>query len=882
MFHPPVPQPRYHRPGQSMLATVNAYELSWSAESKVYHYDVVITPRWRSNRPVQIGQNKGLELVTRLMTVVEPNVFVKLGAFDGKRNLFSFEDYKIQSREFPRVPWESDGGHRFVSIKVSLVRTVDVNVLRALFGGSRRNDTAVLQSSSEASATLNMLNLYVHAQPRLQHLHKGNSFYVKAARSPRESSRSKIQPLELWPGLFQSVRLGFDRILLNVDVTMGVVMPEGTLENISMKFLNIYNARELGRQTNHFKLRSFLRGVKVQVTLNSHRGRKSKMIKDIIRNVGDEEFERDGRMVTVAEHFQQIHGTPIPTGSLGVKLGKGELFPFQCCHVPQQLYKTRLGPDGVTEMLALAPADPRARFAAIQRGWNDLGHHASSFLAGANISISQNPLTVKGRILPSPTIQFGPAIFKENPPRFPEPTILSEAGKWDVQQRILAKPARIRHIVVFNLTGRPGREVFDFVEDLFDAMRQRGIEIWKTYPTIDVNPQNDIAQVLGGHLYRTLYNPELNDYLFQTLVIAILPEHAAELYTSVKRLGDITLGVATQCICWSPKITRNYSKRQCNQRHNNIILKINVRMGGINYWPCGHAMTELKRLRTMVIGADISHPAPNSSLPSVASVVASYDPHACQYVTRTALQPARLEVIENLKNMVDDLLRHFYKANGDKLPARIIIFRDGVSEGEFARVKSLEEAVIHEVVRSIYSKPPTVLFVIVGKRHHFRFMPQGRADRSGNCTSGFVVDQEITSPLYSDFFLQSQPGLKGTSIPSHYTVLAKKNSDSDLQLNFPECPKDVAQEDWNLDVIEQLAYALCHCYSRATRAVKIPAPVYYADLICSRAKFHYEPDLDVSDVMSSDTSESAELTFQAFKAGFASIHKNLAKTMYWV
>lgn len=32
------------------------------------------------------------------------------------------------------------------------------------------------------------------------------------------------------------------------------------------------------------------------------------------------------------------------------------------------------------------------------------------------------------------------------------------------------------------------------------------------------------------------------------LMVVILPENAADLYTAVKRFGDVTVGVATQCV----------------------------------------------------------------------------------------------------------------------------------------------------------------------------------------------------------------------------------------------------------------------------------------------------------------------------------------------
>ena len=59
---------------------------------------------------------------------------------------------------------------------------------------------------------------------------------------------------------------------------------------------------------------------------------------------------------------------------------------------------------------------------------------------------------------------------------------------------------------------------------------------------------------------------------------------------------------------------------------------------------------------------------------------------------------------------------------------------------------------------------PKITFIVVGKRHHIRFMPSDSSsgDRSGNCPAGFVVDTEITGPGIFDFYLQSHGGLLGS------------------------------------------------------------------------------------------------------------------------
>jgi len=136
------------------------------------------------------------------------------------------------------------------------------------------------------------------------------------------------------------------------------------------------------------------------------------------------------------------------------------------------------------------------------------------------------------------------------------------------------------------------------------------------------------------------------------------------------------------------------------------------------------------------------------------------------------------------------------------------MFRDGVSEGEFkivfdmelAAMKSwdlavrisgcanffLPTAILSEAYGSDLKQWPQLTFIIVGKRHHFRFFPLDHQSQdpkgNGNMYAGFVVDQgihdqapsavllvippsfpDITHPVYRDFYLQSQPGLKGST-----------------------------------------------------------------------------------------------------------------------
>ena len=96
--------------------------------------------------------------------------------------------------------------------------------------------------------------------------------------------------------------------------------------------------------------------------------------------------------------------------------------------------------------------------------------------------------------------------------------------------------------------------------------------------------------------------------------------------------------------------------------------------------------------QVIIMGADVTHPGADqqdSGKPSIAAVVGSVDPRASQYCCEIRIQKSKQEYIEDMENMVYNLLRKFNRVTGSTStgkPQRIIFYRDGVSEGQFAKV----------------------------------------------------------------------------------------------------------------------------------------------------------------------------------------------------
>lgn len=95
-------------------------------------------------------------------------------------------------------------------------------------------------------------------------------------------------------------------------------------------------------------------------------------------------------------------------------------------------------------------------------------------------------------------------------------------------------------------------------------------------------------------------------------------------------------------------------------------------------------------------------------------VVGSMDAHPSRYSATVRVQEHRKEVIEEFCSMVRELLISFYKSTQFK-PTRIIIYRDGVSEGQFQKVKYITRSNRKGMCQNFVDISPArvILYVLV-------------------------------------------------------------------------------------------------------------------------------------------------------------------------
>ncbi|KAF7292384.1 Argonaute-like protein [Mycena chlorophos] len=806
-----------------------------------------------------------MDLIRRLQFNVAPQIFTPRVVYDGRKNIFSIRKlpFDTGSQEFEVTMADaatnpaSGKGPKVYKIKLTHVAEINPEVLRRFVEGDASHDNAVLTA-------ITALNV-VHATL------DGLSMHVILLETKDIGAG-----LELWRGYFQSVRPGVGKMLINVDISTGTMYKAGPLLALCCEYVgkpNQFNALAPKRgfpDRERLRLQRHISGIRI---LTTHAGPNGEVqaaprVVKKLSTAGANELMftiREGERISVAQYFQRTQNKPLQYPDvICAEVGTGALIPLELCVVaPGQLMRKQVPPEKTKDVLDFATKRPSDRLRSIRQGLELLAYGQSEYVRqfGMNVNSAAGPLQVQARVLKPPTLRYGQGSR--------QPTIVPRDGAWNMVDKRFFKPVTIERwvVVVYEQQRRFNDQAAqDMIQGLVNSCRDVGIKLAPTPFVFWENGQGRIADQLkaaGAAVAKQLKAGP-------NLMVVVLPEGGNDIYTAVKHFGDITMGVATQCL----KSSKCFRAKP--QYYANVCLKINVKLGGINTVPDPSSVSVLTDPHnpTIVMGADVIHPAPGSDgRPSFTALVGNVDSDTAKYVSASRVQTSRVEMIEELEPMC----RHIVSMNmryremiekkpaGALAPKRIIFFRDGVSEGQFKQVLEQELPLIKKACASL-NVNPKITILVVGKRHHVRFFPQSErdADRSGNCRAGTVVDREISHPTEFDFYLCSHGGLLGCSRPAHYSVLYDEN-------NF------------SADALQSLAFALCHVYARSTRSVSIPAPVYYADIVCSRAKNHYDPQgtVDFSDSLTQVDDQQVANSLEAFKRNFKPLHQSQSTLMYF-
>ncbi len=511
------------------------------------------------------------------------------------------------------------------------------------------------------------------------------------------------------------------------------------------------------------------------------------------------------------------------------------------------------------KMIQTAARNPMFRSKDISEMFKKVNIENDKYLEAFGVKVKNAPLTVKARILPPPTISFS-----DN-----NVDVRDEQGNnelaWSIKDRTFIHingdldPWGVLVIADISQT-----DVLKFVRAMLHVAEAAGMKV--KMPRIEMGHQPLVGRELIA-LRDQINNDQENHGKKCRLIMVIKNDTSSRDYNQVKNVGDTYLGVPTQCVVASHAVEPK--ELYCR----NVLLKMNAKLGGVNWRINKEYFKSLTDRPYMVIGISVSHaPAVEAKgdAPSVASAVGSMDPLCGTYAGVFRLQSATAECIDEVGPMVAQLVQHFYDRWGF-LPRSLLVYRDGCADGQFPMVMSTEVSGIKKAVADVATKlgeanyQPKLSFIVLQKRHHTRFFPitNQQADKSGNCAPGTVVDTSVAHSVNYDFYLIAHNGIQGTSRPVRYTMLRDDHQ-------------------FGPDDIQTLTYHLCFTFCRATRSVSIVPAVYYAELLAIRGRAYLSARnsarrFDGSAPQDPDVALPAYIT-----EGTPIIHQDLQRILFYV
>jgi len=679
--------------------------------------------------------------------------------------------------------------------EVKVLSLQDISAyLSALSAGARvAVQTAAARYPAEALSALEVIIASSLADSYKQPLRLGSSVF--------DLSRLKDAPhlghgAKLLSGVFQAPRVATGGIFLNVDTTHVDLIAPAPLLNYLLDVTDSRDVRDLAH-VQPTELAAKLNGLRVETT---HRIRRRYTLCGVGAAADKHMITTpEGVTLSVAAYFNKTYPGSVRSPELPVVTTSkaNVVLPIEVLRVLDGQRVSTLSTKQRIELINNTCAPPTERLAAAAARAEEVARVPA--LSRAGIAITARLHETTARQLPQLTMMMGAA----KPPPTPS------TGVWNpVRQRFAAITREVKSPVIITVTPRADDAlVKDVLQKLGDAARAAGTAIAAATKRFACRSALEVEETLAA------LNP-VPDFVFGFC------NPSDPSYNVIKRVCELQLGVPSQCF----NVAKAGNQRLANDTYfTNVMLKINAKLGGVNFHAPKALPALLRSKPTLVLGADVFHDGGMDGLLSHSAITGSRNAAATQYGGVVQQQARRLECIpaQNVERAAGFLVREFAKSTKQK-PGRIVYFRDGVADQQIVRLLQEEVAAIAAACTAIEpGYEPEIACVTAVKRHHLRFHGQQGLDRSGNLQCGTVVDTDIVRPDLSEFYLYGHAGLKGTSRPCLYQIVCNTTSGT-------------------MDDFQELAFYLSHLHQRAARTVSLPVPVYYAHLLAYRARIYAE------------------------------------------
>ncbi|KMZ01324.1 protein argonaute-3 [Drosophila simulans] len=604
--------------------------------------------------------------------------------------------------------------------------------------------------------------------------------YVKFDRKQYDPSRPKIIPLaklEVWPGYVTAVDEYKGGLMLCCDVSHRILCQKTVLEML----VDLYQ-----QNVEHYQesARKMLVG---NIVLTRYNNRTYK-INDICFDQNPTcQFKIKTGWTSYVEYYKQYHNIIIKDVNqpLIYSIKKSRGIPAEGEHIqfsliPELCYLTGLRDEVrsdnklMREIATFTRVSPNQRQMALNKFYENVSKTpaAQEILNSWGLSLTNNSNKIIGRQMDIEQICFSKtSVSAERSAEFSKHAATNE----------MLKVVHLSKWIIIHLRNDT-KAATNLLDNMKQACKSLGMNI--SNPTM-ISLDRDRIDAYIQALRR---NITINDQI----VVCICHNSRDDRYAAIKKICCSEIPIPSQVI--NAKTLLNDLKiRSVVQK---IVLQMNCKLGG-SLWT-----VKIPFKNVMICGIDSYHD-PSNRGNSVAAFVASVNSSYSEWYSKAVVQTKREEIVNGLSASFEIALNIYRKRNG-KLPTNVIIYRDGIGDGQLNTCLNYEIPQF-EMVCGNHIK---ISYIVVQKRINTRIFSESGIHLE-NPLPGTVVDQQITKSNMYDFFLVSQMVRQGTVTPTHYVVLRD------------DC-------NYGPDIIQKLSYKLCFLYYNWTGTIRIPACCMYA------------------------------------------------------
>ncbi|GLV44692.1 aubergine [Carabus blaptoides fortunei] len=207
------------------------------------------------------------------------------------------------------------------------------------------------------------------------------------------------------------------------------------------------------------------------------------------------------------------------------------------------------------------------------------------------------------------------------------------------------------------------RDAFSFVQALQKAAG--GMSLKLPHPQLQEIADDRPSTYLQGLDGAIAQNPNL--------ILCVASNQKADRYSAIKKKCCVDRAVPTQVI-----LRKNIASKGVMSIATKVAIQINCKLGGAPW------TMEMPLSNLMVVGFDVCHDTMNKGK-SYGAMVASLDRQVTRYFSAVSAHTNGEELSNDFSLNIIKAIKRYQEVNGGQIPERIIVYRDGVGDGQLAQ-----------------------------------------------------------------------------------------------------------------------------------------------------------------------------------------------------